>query len=87
MSYTSEKIVRLNKMLESRFGVTIEAAPEDHLRAVLDHYSNRRDLLVRTMGEAAAHSSPEYAKAYLICEAVRMYLREIAPKRLRKKKK
>lgn len=81
-----KKIEPMNKLLESRFGIRVEMSDADHLAEVATHYEQKRNLLIRTMGECQAMQSPEYAKAVLISEAIRVLLREIAPKRARRKK-
>jgi hypothetical protein len=82
-----QKIEPLNKLLESRFGVRIESGSFEHLVAVREHYDEKRKRFIETMGEAQALSTPEYAKCVLITEAARILLREIAPKRVRRRKK
>jgi hypothetical protein len=80
------KIEPINTLLESRFGLRVEPSTFEHLVDVREHYDAKRRKFVETMGEAAAMANPEYAKCVLITEAVRLLLKEIAPKRLRKKK-
>lgn len=80
------KIEPLNKLLESRFGVRIEAGSFEHFVAVREHYDEKRQRFIETMGESQALSTPEYAKCVLITEAARILLREIAPKRVRRRK-
>jgi hypothetical protein len=82
-----KKIEPINRLLESRFGLRIEMAEFEHLVGVREHYDAKRDLYLRTMGEAAAMQTPEYQKAVLISEAVRLLLQEICPKRIRRKRK
>lgn len=81
------RIEPLNKLLESRFGMRIEAGSFEHLVQVREHYDAKRQRFIETMGEAAALRTPEYAKCVLITEAARLLLREIAPKRVRRRKK
>lgn len=82
-----KKIEPINRLLESRFGLRISPSSLDHLVEVRNHYDAKRDHLLHALGEAQAIRSPEYAKAVLISEAVRILIREIAPKRIRKRKK
>ncbi len=79
----------LNKILKDRYGLDLLAAPldHDHLVQVYEHYRDQRATLRLTLGESAMGFSPEYSKAYLISEAALMILKEIAPKRLNRKKK
>lgn len=82
------KVAPLNERLAHQHGVQIDfASDEQHLRQVLEHYHAKREFILAEHGETAAINDPNYAKAVLISEAVRMYLREIAPKRIRRKKK
>jgi hypothetical protein len=81
-----KKIEPINTLLESRFGIRVDAGTFEHLIDVREHYDAKRRRFVETMGEAAALATPEYAKCVLITEAVRLLLKEIAPKRARKKK-
>lgn len=81
-----KKIEPLNKLLESRFGLRIESEDFGHLFDVRSHYESKRQMLIVQLGEAQAMKSSEYAKAVLISEAIGLLLREIAPKRIRKKK-
>ncbi len=82
------KVAPLNERLAHQFGVQIDFASDElHLRQVLEHYHQKREFILAEGGESAAMNDPNYAKAVLISEAVRMYLREIAPKRIRRKKK
>jgi predicted transcriptional regulator len=81
-----QKIEPINRLLESRFGVRVEVSSFEHLIDIRDHYDAKRRLFLETMGESQAIQSAEYAKAVLISEAVRLLLREIAPKRMRKRK-
>lgn len=86
MSHTLKKIEPINRLLESRFGLRVEMAPFEHLFDVREHYEAKRKLYLQTLGESAALQNPEYAKAVLISEAIRLLLREIAPKRLKRRK-
>lgn len=82
------KLTPLNERMSRQFGVSIDlAADEDHLRRVMEHYDTKRKDLIFLKGEAEALNESDYAKAVMISETVRMLLREIAPKRKRRKKK
>lgn len=81
-----KKIEPINRVLESRFGIRVEITDIDHLVDVCEHYDRRRQLLVDTMGEYAAMQHSDYAKSVMISEAIRIALREIAPRRIRKKR-
>lgn len=79
---------QINDILRGRFGVEVDfTSTEEELRDLMDHYASRRESIVEQLGNDAAVQSFEYAKSHLITEAVRIYLREIAPRRLNKKRK
>lgn len=59
---------------------------EEHLRFICEHYGSKRKHIRGYLGEGACHEDSEYTKAYLISEAARLLLREIAPKRNKKRK-
>ncbi len=79
----------LNNILKDRYGLDLLAGPLDHehLVQVYEHYREQRMTIRITLGESAMGFSAEYSKAYLISEAAFMILKEIAPKRLNRKKK
>lgn len=84
----AKKVATLNERLSHQYGIEVNFSSDvTHLKRVLEHYDTKRAFLLNESGEVFALSNPEYAKAVLISEAVRMYLREIAPKRIRRKKK
>ena len=83
----ARKLTPLNERLARQFGVSIDLGSDDaHLRHVLEHYTAKREMIIAEQGEVAAMDDPDYAKAVLISETVRLFLREIAPKRTRRKK-
>jgi hypothetical protein len=81
-----KKIEPINKILESRFGIRVDVGSFEHLVDVRHLYESKRKVFLETMGEAQAMRSPEYAKSVLISEAAHLLLKEIAPKRIRKRK-
>lgn len=86
--HAQRKVAPLNERLSHQYGINIDFASDDqHLRQVFTHYHAKRDFILSEHGESFAMNDPDYAKAVLISEAVRLFLREIAPKRTRKKKK
>jgi hypothetical protein len=72
-------------MLKDRYDLDLMVEPicRDHILQVYEHYSEQR-LMLRA--EPLMENTEQYSKAYLISEAARMILREIAPKRTKKKK-
>ena len=76
-------------MLKDRYDLDLLAHPisVDNLMNVYEHYLEKRDVMRQVLGESVSQHSADYSKAYLISEAAFMILREIAPRRLKKKKK
>lgn len=74
----------LNNILKKRYDLDLMVEPidRDHIQFVYEHYLEQRSMFSGPLLE----SSEQYTKAYLISEAARMVLREIAPKRKKKKK-
>ncbi len=83
------KVGRLNEMMESRFGLRIDFATArlQHLAEVCRLYDERRAMILDQLGEAQALASPDYSKAVLVSEAIRLFLREIAPRRSKRNRK
>ncbi len=80
------KLTRLNDQLDQLFGLRIDYdSTNAHLRQVFEHYREMRTALLHYHGIAGLQNNPQYAKAILISEAVRLFLREIAPKRTKQK--
>jgi hypothetical protein len=79
-------IAKINRLLESRFGLRIHPGTVEHWREVMEHYDSKRRLFLATTSESAALADPDYAKAVLISEGVRQVLKEVKPKRRRKRK-
>ena len=79
------KVAPLNERLSRLYDINVDFSDEGHLRKILEHYTNKREFILSERGEAAAINSSDYAKAVLISETVKMFLREIAPKRTKRK--
>lgn len=77
----------LINLIERRFDLVLDTSDNRHLAFVQEHYREKRELILRERGEAAALSSDDYAKAVLLSETARMALREIAPRRRKKNRK
>ena len=80
------RITKLNDLLETRFGLRVPVDSPEHLADVREHYDAKRLMILAEHGMAAL-SREDYAKSVMICEMTRLALREIAPKRLQKKRK
>jgi hypothetical protein len=72
---------RLNDILKKRYDIDLLKGriDHDHISMVFEHYSSR-------LHGHSLNESPQYSKAFLIAETARAILREIAPKRTKKKK-
>jgi len=80
------RIKQFNDLLEQLYCLTIDfTASDEHLRTVFEHYSERKSLYLKEHAYDA--SSPEFNKIVLITEAIRIYLKEIAPKRIKKSRR
>lgn len=80
---TMKKVSRLNEGLEARYGLRLDLRSLDHLCEVHDHYRSKREFLIAKHGYAGAFAMEDYAKAVMISEAIALFLREIAPTRLK----
>ena len=77
------KISRLLKILESTYGITVDlSAPINELIAVHDKCKSYTSSVFETTNIG---TDPNYGKALLIQESIRMFLSEIAPKRINRK--
>ena len=78
----------LNKLLKERYDIDLLGfVDHDHIMSVYEHYMGKRQSMRQTLGESVMSQSPEYSKVYLITETARQILREIAPRRSKKKSK
>lgn len=74
---------KITELLNQLYGIRIDwNSSEAHLTSVLEHYEERKAAVLREGVVAMTH--PDYTKSILISEAIRIYLREIAPSRKRK---
>lgn len=77
------KIARLLKILESTYGITVDlSCPINKLIKAHDDCAKYTSMVFETSNIG---SDPEYGKALLIQECIRMFLSEIAPKRINRK--
>lgn len=82
-----KNITLLLNRIEQQFGIQLECFSIDHLRAVVEHYTAKRSLILHRLGETEALKKTDYAKAVMISETARLILREIDPRPLKKRKK
>lgn len=84
------KIRQLIKSLNEDYGIDI--APyfelsESELKSFIDDLEITKKSIVAESDFNSYHTNPQYVRAVLLCEAVKMVLKEIAPKRMRRKAK
>lgn len=80
------RIKTISDLLNQLYGIQIDwDAPVAHLESVLAHYEERKTAVLQEGIAVMAH--PEYTKSMLIAEAIRLYLREIAPARKKKSRR
>ena len=74
---------KLNAILQTRYDLDLMVEPisREHIMSVFEHYNEQLNMA----RAGRLMESTDYSKAYLISEAARMILREIAPKRKKKK--
>jgi hypothetical protein len=81
-----QRLAKLDALLNQLYGLQIDwESPEDHLESVLANYEGKKAAVVSE--GLVALTNPEYGKALLIAEAIRTYLREIAPLRRKKNRR
>ena len=80
----TKQVGSICSLVESRYNIDLTQYHNnpDHVYSIFEHYSDRVNLL-----RIKDIDSSEYTKAFLIYEAARMLLREIAPRRIKKRKK
>lgn len=84
----SKKVQKLNRLIEDRYGLDLLDYSKQpvHLKQISEHYREKYEIVKKLLGEDALSFSGDATRAYLISEAARMLLREIAPKRIKKRK-
>lgn len=78
-----KKVSRLNEHLQRRFGISLNLESIDYLALVESHYRSNREFIIARYGLSESLNREDYAKAVLISEAIGMFLREIAPSRMK----
>jgi hypothetical protein len=77
---------RFSQYVENRFGVPVAGDHDvERLNFILECYGDKVASRREEIGESACTDDINYIKARMISEAARMVLREIAPKRTRRK--
>lgn len=84
---------RLSKvlgLLETLYGITIDfnaANDVAELNSIYEAYGLERSRIIRESAFNSCYSDPDYTKAVLIQEAIRIFLSEVQPKRLKRTKR
>lgn len=81
------KIERMNETLRTLYGIELSESSVENLIFVHRNYMDRRAEILRHGTLQEANLNPEYVKAVMISETANMILREIAPRRTRRRKK
>lgn len=82
---TATKIARLLRILESTYNTTIDFKNTSIVD--LDKIHEECKLYTQmVLNESNIGSDPEYGKAMMVQEAIRLFLSEIAPKRIKRQK-
>lgn len=88
-SSASYRLSRVLNLLESLFGLTIDfdaAESLAQLQSIYEVYGLERSKIIKESTYNSYNNDPQYTKAVLIQEAIHIFLSEVAPKRIRKKK-
>lgn len=81
-----KRVAPIREQLSRRFDLDLSFNSVDHVADVHRIYTDRREIILHQHGISESLKRDDYAKAVMISEAAAMMLREIAPKRIKKKK-
>lgn len=84
------RLSRIVRVLESLYALTIDfgaATSRAELQSIYEEYGLVRSQIVREAHFNSYNQNPDYAKACLIQEAIHIFLSEVAPKRMNRRKK
>jgi hypothetical protein len=80
------QFAKINALLESLYGLSIDRSQSvEDLQSVLDNYEQKKQSMLES--GVVGMTDPDYTKSTLICEAIRIHLREIAPNRRKKQRR
>jgi hypothetical protein len=83
------RLSKILNLLETMYGITIDfdgAVSGEELAQVYEEFGSVRAQIISEAHHNSYNQNPEYTKAVLIQEAIRIFLSEVAPKRRRRKK-
>jgi len=86
----SYRLSRVLNLLESLCGVTINFDAVDNLaqlQSIYEVYGLERSRIIKESAFNSYNNDPSYTKAVLIQEAIGIFLSEVAPKRIKRRKK
>lgn len=87
---SNKKLIKLRDTLQKEFGVDLDiyfGLSESELSQFIKDLENRKKEIIFESDFNSYYQNPEYTRTSLLLEALRVILREIAPKRLSKKHK
>jgi hypothetical protein len=83
------RLKRIMETLEQLHGITINVQAfrtRDEVQSIIEQYTQVKNNLMLNTSFNSYMNSSEYTKAVLICEACRIILKEVHPKRRPKRK-
>lgn len=86
----SYRLSRILNLLESLCGVTINFDAVENLaqlQSIYEMYGLERSRIIKESAFNTYNDDPSYTKAVLIQEAIGIFLSEVAPKRIKRRKK
>lgn len=82
------QIQKILKVLEESYGVSLDLNTSiSDIQETYSQCSSIRNQIISESAFNSYHSNSEYQKCILIQEAIRLFLSEVAPKRLRRRNK
>ncbi len=81
------RLSRVLSILESLYSLTIDfdAATTAELVSIAESCQYTRNKIIEESTFNSYHQNPEYVKAFLINEAIQIFLSEVAPKRIKRR--
>jgi hypothetical protein len=82
------KLDKLSKTLREVYEIEVDfGAPREDLVETHRYFSEQKHVLLQDGEFNKYFGNCDYSRAYLICEAIRIFLSEIAPKRMLHRRK
>lgn len=86
---SSYRLARILRVLESIYGLTIDfeaANSTAELQSIYEEFGAIRSEIIKESTYNSYNQNADYTKAVLIQEAIHIFLSEVAPKRIKRKK-